>query len=83
MEKALIGFVIASKARQDVLKFLVKNRPSRPMEITRKLSYDQPYITRTLQALEKKKLVECLTPDKKGWRVYSVTKLGKKIVDKI
>lgn len=78
MQKELLGFVLASGARKQILKLLAQG-PARPMEIARKLPYDQPYTTRILQALEKNRLVECLTPKKKGWRVYAATALGKKI----
>ena len=34
--------------------------------------------------LEKEKLVECITPNKASWRVYSITQLGKEILkDKV
>jgi predicted transcriptional regulator len=78
--KQLYAFVIASKMRVKVLKALEK-KPLRPKEITDKIKDWQPYVSKTLFQLEKKELVECLTPDKKAWRVYAITDLGKEVLN--
>ena len=83
MDKKLIGYVISSEARRKVLRFLLDKGPSRPVQIAEKLPYDQPYVTRSLQGLEKKRLVECLTPKKKAWRVYAISDLGRDLLSKL
>jgi len=72
----LYGFIISSKRRFSVLKAL-QNKPLRPFEIARKTKYAASNVSTTLFQLEKKKLVECITPSKSSWRVYSITELGK------
>ena len=74
--RELYGFLISSKRRINVLKSL-KNIPLRPFEIAKKIGYKAPNVSRTLFQLEKEKLVECITPNKKSWRVYAITDLGK------
>ena len=78
MEKIqeLYGFIISSKRRHNVLKAL-RSRPLRPFEIARKTNYKASNVSVTLLQLEKRGLVECITPDKRSWRVYSITALGK------
>ena len=78
----LYGFIVASKRRNDVLKSL-KDKPLRPFEIARKTGYKAPNVSRTLFDLERKKLVECITPDKASWRVYAITDLGKEVLKKM
>jgi len=78
----LYGFIITSKRRLDVLKSL-RNKPLRPFEIARKTGYKAPNVSRTLFDLERKKLVECITPDKASWRVYAITDLGKEVLKKM
>lgn len=82
-EKKIIGIVLSSGARKNVLKFLLKNGPSRPSEIAIGLPYDQPYTSRVLINLEQLGVVECLTPEKKAWRVYALTSMGKKICNNL
>lgn len=75
----LYGFVFSSKRREKVLKAL-KAKPLRPFEIARKTKYKAPNVSRTIFQLEKHKLVECITPDKASWRLYSITDLGKQVL---
>jgi len=75
----LYGFILSSKRREEVLKTLRK-RPLRPFEIAKKTKYKAPNVSKTLFQLEKYKLVECITPNKSSWRVYSITELGKQVL---
>lgn len=75
----LYGFVFSSKRREKILKVL-KTKPLRPFEIARKTKYKAPNVSRTIFQLEKHKLVECITPDKASWRLYSITELGKQVL---
>jgi len=69
-------YLIASKMRFNVLKSLI-NKPLRPSEIARIAGYHTNNVSTILNQLEKKKLVLCLTPEKKAWRYYKITDLGK------
>lgn len=81
MEKTreLYGFVISSKRRHNTLKELSKEA-LRPIELSKKTKYEPANISRTLFQLEKNKLVECITPNKKTWRVYAITELGRQVL---
>lgn len=78
--KKLIGFIVASKVRMKVLKTLNKYAPIRQTELAKKVKQKQQNVSKVLMDLEKEGLVECLTPDKKAWKVYDITELGKEIV---
>lgn len=76
----LYGFLISSMRRLNVLKAL-KTKPLRPFEIAKKIEYKAPNVSKTLFQLEKYSLVECITPAKSSWRVYSITNLGKEVLE--
>lgn len=76
----LYGFLVSSVRRLNVLKSL-KDKPLRPFEIAKKIKYKAPNVSKTLFQLEKYKLVECITPNKSSWRVYSITSLGKEVLN--
>lgn len=74
----LVSFVARGSIRKKVLKSLF--RPNSPTELARTLDIERPSISRTILALEKAGLVECLTPDERMGRYYRTTEIGKKIV---
>ncbi|MBW2975432.1 ArsR family transcriptional regulator [Candidatus Woesearchaeota archaeon] len=78
----LIGFIISSNRRKEVLKELSK-KPKRPMELCKKLDLDTGNIARLLFQLEKKNVIKCVTPEKRSWRVYMITSLGEEVLKKI
>lgn len=75
----MLGYVLSSKRRKQVLKELRKG-PKRPMELCKKLKLDTGNTARLLFQLEKNGLIKCITPDKKSWRVYKITDTGEKIL---
>lgn len=74
----LVSFVARGSLRKKVLKALL--RPNSPAELARTLNTDRPSVSRTILALEKVGLVECLTPNEKLGRFYRTTETGKKVV---
>ena len=74
----LVSFVARGSVRRKVLKALF--RPNSPSELARILNIDRPSVSRTILALEKVGLVECLTPNEKLGRFYRTTDTGKKVV---
>ena len=78
----LHAFILTSNVRKNVLKVLTKSSPLRQTEIANKLKQKQPNISPVLYALEKEKLIECLTPEKKAWKVYKISALGKEVFER-
>jgi DNA-binding MarR family transcriptional regulator len=74
----LVSFVTRGSVRRKVLKGLL--RPNTPTELAKAIGVARSAVSRTIQALEKVGLVECLTPDEKMDRYYRITDTGKKVV---
>jgi len=75
----LVSFVSRGSVRRKVIKGLL--RPNTPTELAKNLGIARSAVSRTIQALEKAGLVECLTPDEKMDRYYRVTETGKKVAE--
>ena len=75
----LVSFVTRGSVRRKVLKDLL--RPNTPTELAKKIGVARSAVSRTIQAMEKVGLVECLTPDEKMDRYYRLTETGKKVVE--
>jgi len=82
MNWRLYSFVLRGKLRKSIMMSL-KVRPKVSSEIARELKTSLPNISKAMNELKKKGLVECLTPELKVGRVYALTKIGKEIVNKI
>ncbi len=74
----LVSFVTRGSVRRKVLKGLLK--PNTPTELAKTLGIARSAVSRSIQALEKVGLVECLTPDEKMDRYYRTTEAGKKVI---
>nr|WP_321352644.1 winged helix-turn-helix domain-containing protein [uncultured Methanoregula sp.] len=77
----LVSFVSRGSVRRKVLKGLLK--PNTPTELAKVLGIARSAVSRSISALEKVGLVECLTPDENMNRYYQTTEIGKKVVDLI
>jgi DNA-binding transcriptional ArsR family regulator len=75
----LVSFVSRGSARRKVLKGLF--RANTPTELARALDIERSAVSRTIQALMKVGLVECLTPGENMNRYYRTTETGKKVLD--
>jgi DNA-binding PadR family transcriptional regulator len=71
----LVSFVKRGRIRFEVLKQLSSN-PATPTEISKAIKRHRPSVSRALADLESKGLVECLTPNEKLGRIYSITPKG-------
>ena len=78
----LISFVMSGKVRIKILQILLKGKKT-PTMIAKEVGTHQSTTSRALLSLEKKELVKCLTPKAKLSRIYSITDLGKKVVNEI
>ena len=77
----LVSFVKGSKYREVVLKSIEK--PSNPTKLKKELKIDKAHVSRALSSLVSKGLAVCLTPDAKKFKIFQITKIGKKILSEI
>ena len=78
--KQLYGFVISSRIRTNILEVLFKNPILRQSEIAKTIKQKQQNIYKSIDNLQKAGLIECLNPDKKAWKSYIITDLGKEVL---
>ena len=77
----LVSFVSRGRIRTEILKLL--DKPMTPTELSSKVKTHRPTISRSIQDLENKGLVECITPNERMGRYYRITALGKRILEKM
>jgi len=76
-------YIMASKTREDVLLCLFRMKIARPSEIAFKIKKSRATLTRIINELRKKKLVEPLEPKRATWKRYILTESGKKVANDI
>lgn len=76
-----VSFVIGSKTRKSILSRL--ETPRTPTFLANDLSINLANVSRALTELEDKNVVVCLTPNQKVGKIYSLTKKGNVILDKM
>lgn len=76
-----VSYVIASKTRKSILARL--DTPRTPTFLARDLNINLANVSRALSELENKKIIVCLTPEQKVGKIYSLTKKGKDVLDKM
>lgn len=76
-----ISYVIGSKTRKMLLPKL--ESPRTPTFLAKDLNVNLANISRALTELEAKKIIICLTPEQKVGKIYSITKKGKTILEKM
>jgi len=74
----LVGFILASKNRINILQYL-NNNSALPSQISKKFNIPMGHTSNLLKGLQNKNLVKCLNPDLKKGRIYTITKLGSEI----
>jgi DNA-binding MarR family transcriptional regulator len=80
MDDEELGWVKASSYRQTILRKLHGGRKLTPKEIKDGTEYYLSHVSNTLSDLEERGLVECLTPDLRKGRLYTLTEKGEEIV---
>ena len=75
----LVSFVTRGSVRRQMLKGLLK--PHTPTELAKTYGIARSAVSRSVLALEKVGLVECLTPEEKMDRYYRITETGKKVAE--
>lgn len=76
-----ISFLVSGKHRKRILQILVEAKT--PTQIKKETDLHFNVVSRTIQELEKKGFVECLTPKQKLARFYRITSKGEKILKNI
>ncbi len=79
--RELYGFVITSKIRLSILQTLGKKSPLLQSEVAKRLDRKQQDISKAVYQLEKEGILECLTPGKGSYKAYTITKLGKEVLN--
>ena len=77
----LVSFVTRGKVRIKVLENLSKAYT--PTELASVIKTHRSTTSRAILALEKKGLVDCITPDEKKGRFYHISKQGRKVLNLI
>jgi predicted transcriptional regulator len=76
-----MGFVASSDYRKKVLTLL--EIPKMPSSLSKELGINKTHISRTLNELSKKKIIECKNPDTAKGKIYVITAYGKNILKEI
>jgi DNA-binding MarR family transcriptional regulator len=75
-----VGIVRASQHRQDILGILA-HRSSTPKEMAEALKIHLSQVTRNLREMEKRGMIECMTPQLRKGRIYTITNKGREILE--
>lgn len=78
----LIGKIKSSEWRLKVLRILEKDIKL-PSELAKEANISSSHISEVIKDLEKMKLVECKNPKLRKGKIYSITKLGKEILEEL
>lgn len=76
-----ISFVISSSYRKRVLENLESTKM--PSKLSKELNINKTHISRSLNELEGKKMIKCLTPKFTKGRLYVITNYGKEILKEV
>ncbi|MCK5321435.1 winged helix-turn-helix transcriptional regulator [Candidatus Pacearchaeota archaeon] len=63
--------------------FLALSKPKTPTEISKEVELNLGYISNIIISLMKRKLIECLNPGEKRYRLYRRTKKGEGLIGEI
>ncbi len=75
----LISFVQMSSYREKILTDLMEKIKT-PSKLSKSTGIKMSHISTVLKELKDKNLIECLNPNKRQGRLYTTTKLGKKVL---
>ena len=78
----LITFVKRAGNRRKILELLFDKEKTQA-ELHHESGMYRTHVRRSLMELEEKKLVKCLNPKDRIYKLYKITKTGKEILNKI
>ena len=76
-----VSYIISSNYRKSILQNLTN--PTMPSKLSRELNINKTHISRGLNELEKKKMIECLTNKVNKGKLYMITDYGKEILKEV
>ncbi|MFZ0700017.1 MAG: winged helix-turn-helix domain-containing protein [Thermoplasmata archaeon] len=82
MDWETVGFVKASNVRERILR-AVSAKPSAPKDLTKNLGLNFSQVSHGLHDLMERGLVECLTEDRRKGKIYSATREGRSVTDRL
>lgn len=78
----LVAKVHSSNYRSTILK-LLENKVMTPTQIMKETKTKISHVSRTLKQLEEINVIECLTPNVRKSKMFSITKLGKEVIKEL
>jgi len=82
VDKSLLSFVLRGKNRIKVLKIISKDEVI-SAQIEKETKMYKSHVSRTLKELQEKKFIKCVNPKDRVFKFYRITKLGKKVINKV
>ena len=78
----LVAFIKRAKNRNTILQLLAEKKKSQAELHHESIMY-RTHVRRTLIELQKRKLVKCLNPKDRIYKIYQITNLGKEVLEEI
>jgi len=75
----LISFILRSKNRQEILKYLAECNKT-ASELAKVTGMYKSHISRGIKELLDEKLIECLNPKDRAFKFYKLTKKAKTLI---
>ena len=78
----LVAFIKRAKNRNAILQLLAEKKKTQA-ELHHESKMYRTHVRRTLIELQKRKLVKCLNPKDRIYKIYQITNLGKEVLEEI
>jgi DNA-binding IclR family transcriptional regulator len=78
----LVAFIKRAKNRNAILQLLAEKKKTQA-ELHHESKMYRTHVRRTLIELQKRKLVKCLNPKDRIYKIYQITNLGKEVLKEI
>jgi len=78
----LVAFIKRAKNRNTILQLLAEKKKTQA-ELHHESKMYRTHVRRTLIELQKRKLVKCLNPKDRIYKIYQITNLGKEVLEEI
>jgi DNA-binding IclR family transcriptional regulator len=77
-----VAFIKRAKNRNTILQLLAEKKRTQA-ELHHESKMYRTHVRRTLIELQKRKLVKCLNPKDRIYKIYQITNLGKEVLEEI